>query len=372
MSGGSFGWKEKGETIASGFLQLQGGVPLDSTLRRVTDKLGTASPLQLSTTQVNIDTTSSGANGGYWANYGGYFDQFRYGNTVRFRGYHAAGTFAAPTATTNGTTILILNAGAYNGTSFIDNGRIEFLANELQAVGSAGSRLRVRGMLNTTATFVDIWQWYGTGSGYNEFVHSTIIGSTGVPSARLHVRGDGTNPIQRWENGAGSAVASITNAGLLSAIGADFGGSLSITGSYYFHVDIDPNLTPTANGQIIALQRFRHRGTDGAFTGVLRPLFVSENGPGGQHQIQLFESGLRIGFSTIANPTALFEGKATSTEDLIDLKTSLSNQAFLVKENGNILAPLIATSRPATVGELYQDTAANILANGDKVIGIRQ
>lgn len=32
----------------------------------------------------------------------------------------------------------------------------------------------------------------------------------------------------------------------------------------------------------------------------------------------------------------------------------------------------IATTRPATVGECYMDTAAAILANGDKVIGIRQ
>jgi len=31
----------------------------------------------------------------------------------------------------------------------------------------------------------------------------------------------------------------------------------------------------------------------------------------------------------------------------------------------------IPTTRPATTGDLYQDTAANILANGDRVIGIR-
>jgi hypothetical protein len=37
-----------------------------------------------------------------------------------------------------------------------------------------------------------------------------------------------------------------------------------------------------------------------------------------------------------------------------------------------ILAASLPTTRPATVGEFYQDTAANILANGDKVVGIRQ
>lgn len=37
----------------------------------------------------------------------------------------------------------------------------------------------------------------------------------------------------------------------------------------------------------------------------------------------------------------------------------------------NYYATAMPTSRPSTVGEFYQDTAANILANGDKVIGIR-
>tara|TARA_R110000868_G_scaffold404927_1_gene683764 strand:+ start:484 stop:1266 length:783 start_codon:yes stop_codon:yes gene_type:complete len=39
---------------------------------------------------------------------------------------------------------------------------------------------------------------------------------------------------------------------------------------------------------------------------------------------------------------------------------------------GAIAAAALPTTRPATVGDFYQDTAANILANGDKVVGIRQ
>jgi len=39
--------------------------------------------------------------------------------------------------------------------------------------------------------------------------------------------------------------------------------------------------------------------------------------------------------------------------------------------NGTIRAASLPTTRPATVGDLYQDTAANILANNDKVVGIR-
>ncbi len=43
-----------GGSVATGVLQIQGGVPLDTTLRPVTDGMGTVSPLQLSTTQASI------------------------------------------------------------------------------------------------------------------------------------------------------------------------------------------------------------------------------------------------------------------------------------------------------------------------------
>jgi len=60
MSGSKgFGWENKGATIASGFLQIQGGVPLDTTLRTVTDKVGTASILKLSTTLIEVDNGAS-------------------------------------------------------------------------------------------------------------------------------------------------------------------------------------------------------------------------------------------------------------------------------------------------------------------------
>jgi len=72
MSGSKgFGWGSKGGggALATGILQLQGGVPLDATLRNVADQAGTLSPLQLSTTQVGIAPSSysntSGTVGGF-------------------------------------------------------------------------------------------------------------------------------------------------------------------------------------------------------------------------------------------------------------------------------------------------------------------
>jgi hypothetical protein len=42
-----------------------------------------------------------------------------------------------------------------------------------------------------------------------------------------------------------------------------------------------------------------------------------------------------------------------------------------VKSGQNVNLNNLRSSRPSTVGQLYQDTAANILANGDLVVGIR-
>ena len=122
---------------------------------------------------------------------------------------------------------------------------------------------------------------------------------------------------------------SITATSFINAVGADFGGALSVSGTDYFHIDDDPILNATANSQVISLLRFRHRGSNGAFTGVIRPLFMSENGGGGQHSVQLYEDGLRIGpytggVSAFSNPTAVFEGRGTTVGiNLLDLKYSL-------------------------------------------------
>ena len=47
-----------------------------------------------------------------------------------------------------------------------------------------------------------------------------FVGGAGqAASARLHVKGDGTNPIFRLDNNSGTQVASVTNAGLMTANG---------------------------------------------------------------------------------------------------------------------------------------------------------
>jgi len=51
-----------GGSVASGVLQVAGGVPLDSTLRNVADQANTNSPLQLSTNNVSVFSPSGAGN----------------------------------------------------------------------------------------------------------------------------------------------------------------------------------------------------------------------------------------------------------------------------------------------------------------------
>jgi hypothetical protein len=80
----------------------------------------------------------------------------------------------------------------------------------------------------------------GAANAYTTYLDTSgnfVIGHT-TASARLHVRGDGTNPILRLENGAGAQVASVNNAGDLNAreIGASVGffapNSTEVRGTY--------------------------------------------------------------------------------------------------------------------------------------------
>jgi hypothetical protein len=133
MSG--FGWESSGGgggSLPSGFLQVAGGVPLDGTLRTITDGVGNASPLQLSTTEVAIPTGI-----------------FTVDAQMRF-----------------------------NGTIY----------NTIDDIVKFGGAIR-------TATFAS-------------------IGGTFTTSARLHVRGDGTNPIARFEDTGGTNGWTVNSTGL--------------------------------------------------------------------------------------------------------------------------------------------------------------
>lgn len=112
MSG--FGWESSGGgggSLPSGFLQVAGGVPLDSTLRTITDGLGTASPLQLSTTSVSF----GGSTGLNWDNTN---KRLGIGTTSPSARLHVKGDGSNP--------IALFETTASGSTLRIDNSQLRF------------------------------------------------------------------------------------------------------------------------------------------------------------------------------------------------------------------------------------------------------
>jgi len=155
-----------GGSIATGVLQLASGAALDTTLRAVTDQAGTLSPLQLSTTQVMVDSGSAATE-------------------LPFRVSVAANT-SSGVYIKNRTSNIGLKMMASNGsTAFPYIGSYDS-----SAVGTYPLTL---GVENNTLMAIGATN-VGIGLSYPF-----------TTSARLHVRGDGTNPVARFEGSAGTA-----------------------------------------------------------------------------------------------------------------------------------------------------------------------
>jgi hypothetical protein len=79
------------------------------------------------------------------------------------------------------------------------------------------------------------------------------------------------------------------------------------------------------------------------------------------------------GFSSTTTPSGIMDSNISRiSAGLIGIGTGTTSNVLGGISLSRLIAAGLPTTRPATVGEFYQDTAANILANGDKVVGIRQ
>jgi hypothetical protein len=118
------------------------------------------------------------------------------------------------------------------------------------------------------------------------------------------------------------------------------------TGSDFFYTDINPNITAGANNQVVSLMRLRDRGqaNTGGFTGTQRLSLIMENAGGGAFPFQLFsETGaLRIGFSTIATPTALVHLRGTGSTS--------ATTSLLVQNSGGTAALTVTDDLISTFG----------------------
>lgn len=146
-----------------------------------------------------------------------------------------------------------------------------------------------------------------------------------------------------WDNTNGRLGIGTTNPFSLLTVGGQssfYSVQSAGTGSDFFYSDIHPNITAGANSQVVSLVRLRDRGqgNTGGFTGTQRLSLLVENAGGGEFPFQLFsETGaLRIGYTTIATPTAKLEirgsGSTSATTALL-VQNSAGNNALQITDD---------------------------------------
>jgi hypothetical protein len=175
--------------------------PLDATLRAVTDGTGTSSPLQLSTTSIQFGSST----GLFWNN-----------TTSRLGLGTNSPLGVLHLKTTGATTRLLLDGDAAQSriityrTSGIQRFGL-YTNNTAESGANAGSDFAIRAY-SDTGTLLSTPIFIKRSSG------NVGIGTT-TPSARLNVRGDGTNPIARFESSAGTRSFSISASGDAFSLG---------------------------------------------------------------------------------------------------------------------------------------------------------
>ena len=141
--------------VVTDSLQLSGTGPLTSTARYITDSLGNASSLAISTGNIGIGTTNATARlRVISADTNGIVDLFqldssaaplhltRYGGNVPINLNTSGGTSTSPTPLGNGTAMSRISTNTYNGTAFGTSARIEVVSKGIQSATNYGSNMR--------------------------------------------------------------------------------------------------------------------------------------------------------------------------------------------------------------------------------------
>jgi hypothetical protein len=171
---------------------------LSGTLQAVTDGDGNVSPLQLSTTQVGI-------TGPVQTGTGSLYNPLRIGysnSTISVTNLDLFSVGATANSGSRYSTILRLGGGSDTAQHFIYGGE----GNSTGLVLDRGSsNVSIIGSFSTTGITSLFSGVVYVASNYANVQANLGIGFFGNGSARLQVRGDGTNPIARFENSGGTA-----------------------------------------------------------------------------------------------------------------------------------------------------------------------
>lgn len=206
---------------------------------------------------------------------------------------------------------------------------------------------------------------------------------TGVaaPTAKLHVKGiDATssNYAMKLDDSTNSSLVYVRN-----------DGNLKITPSGSGTIALEIN-TRSAQDAIITLatnSSVANRATiyiidaDQTLNFYTRnndTIFWNGNGAAQSKTLTLFtnttakfENNLGVGITSATNTRLHVSGvDSTATNFALKVDNSSTVSLFSIKNNGLVSAPLLQTGNSGLAsGDLYVDTAANILANSDKVVG---
>jgi len=305
----------------AGVLQLQNNAPLDTTLRSVTDQANTVSPLQLSTTQVQVESAVGAIfNINSGSGYGSLLN-FKTNNVLRAYMYSDSSELSIVTASTQ---------------------PIKFLTNVTE-----------RGRFTSTGDFV--------------------LGTT-TASARLHVRGDGTNPVGRFESSAGLNFFTVNNSG------QTIWGSAGANEPYI--VNYNGTSTESGSGNALRIrQRANINGTliqywaDGLFNNTtsgdniahhfLASGYAGAAGNGNFRMAQFnytinnsgVQSGVATGIYLRATETAL----NSMAHNFIDLGTAAAGSLFSVTNVGAIKVATIADASAPNSSLYFSSTASRLV-----------
>lgn len=266
---------------------------LTTTLEAITDGDGNASPLRLSTTQVSIGIGSI-ANGVL--------------------------SIKTTQANTNGTIAFLNNSGA-----------------TIAAITDTGSSLTPMVFRATEYRFTDA-TGLSIGRGYSD-----------SPSARLHVRGDGTNPIGRFENATGAALLLGTSSNAtriwstnsssvtldINVAGAVLTGQWGTGSGFAFNVN--NGVMQHISGTSGLLSIFGNFSAPSSSTGFFRPIEISYTVGGGATN-----TSVATGIFLNATETAL----NGMTHNLMDLQVG-NVSAFRIGRNGVVTTSSGVSSQSA-------------------------